>query len=114
MTNLKKYIQDHKKLKQVFIQRIEYLRTLYGMEKQEAADIGEISLSSYYRSIQNGKYLPVETIIRLSIRYGVSVDYVLGLSNVPKPMDESLTKISNAYNIPMDDLIKLLGLAKKP
>ena len=46
-----------------------------------------------YSGYENGtRNIPVQTVIKLALYYGVSVDYLLGLTNTKKPYERKHTK----------------------
>ena len=65
--------------------RIEELRIDNDVEQKEVCDFLEIKQPQYSR-YETGKSEPkIGIIIKLSEFYGVSVDYILGLTDVMKP-----------------------------
>lgn len=64
---------------------LKRFRAEYGLSQKEVADTVGMVPTSYYR-YESGRYLPqADIIITLSKAYGVTADYLLGLSDVPRP-----------------------------
>ena len=59
----------------------EYISKMLGV-KQNTYSQYEIGVSRY----------PIEILIKLAMFYNTSVDYLLGLTDEPKPYDRSCTK----------------------
>ena len=76
-------------------------RKEFSLNQQEVAKTLDMMPQSYYR-YETGKYSPrADDIIKLSQAYGVSADYLLGLSDLPRPPDIStlVAAINNAQEI---------------
>lgn len=76
-------------------------RKEFNLNQQEVAKILDMMPQSYYR-YETGKYSPrADDIIKLATAYGVSADYLLGLSDLPRPPDIStlVSAINNAQEI---------------
>ena len=64
---------------------------------REDADITQSTIAEYlhirqntYSQYENGqRQIPIEMLIRLAKYYKVSVDYILGLTNVRRPYPEA-------------------------
>ncbi len=60
---------------------------------REDADISQQTLAEYlnvkqntYSQYENGKrQIPIDSLIKLSEFFNVSVDYILGITDIPKP-----------------------------
>ena len=61
--------------------RIRDLREDKDLSQKKLAEILNISQSTYSRSESGYLDVPSEVLIALSIFYGVSVDYILGLTD---------------------------------
>lgn len=73
---------------------LKRFRKEFGLNQQEVAKTLDMMPQSYYR-YETGKYSPrADDIIKLSQTYGVSADYLLGLSDLPHPPD--VTTLVNA------------------
>ena len=71
----------------IFYQRIRDLRTDHDKSQAEIAKIIGTS-QSYYAQYENGKRsIPFDRVILLAIYYNVSLDYIAGLSDVPKKIN---------------------------
>ena len=71
----------------IFYQRIRDLRTDHDKSQAEIAKIIGTS-QSYYAQYENGKRsIPFDRVILLAKYYNVSLDYIAGLSDVPKKIN---------------------------
>lgn len=61
--------------------RIRELREARGYSQREMADLLEMLQPQYFRYEQGQRDIPTQMLIRLSEIYGVSVDYILGLTD---------------------------------
>lgn len=61
--------------------RIRELREARGYSQREMADLLEMLQPQYFRYEQGQRDIPTQLLIRLSEIYGVSVDYILGLTD---------------------------------
>ena len=76
-------------------------RKEFDLNQQEVAKTLDMMPQSYYR-YETGKYSPrADDIIKLATAYGVSADYLLGLSDLPRPPDIAtlVSAINNAQEI---------------
>ena len=64
--------------------RLRELRVASGLTQRELADKLEMLQPQYFRYEQGTRDLPTALLIRLAELYGVSVDYILGLTDVPE------------------------------
>lgn len=69
--------------------RLRYLRTRMDINQAEAAQRLGMPTATY-SSYENGVSPKLETLVALSTFYGVSSDYLLGLSNETKPASGEL------------------------
>lgn len=69
--------------------RLRYLRTRMDINQAEAAQRLGMPTATY-SSYENGVSPKLETLVTLSTFYGVSSDYLLGLSNETKPASGEL------------------------
>ncbi len=65
--------------------RIRDLREDHDLKQRELAEILHCSQQVYSNYELGERDIPTEVLIRLSGFYGVSVDYILGLTSNPKP-----------------------------
>ncbi len=64
---------------------------------REDSDISQIQMAEFlhvkqntYSQYENGKrQIPIETLVKIAIFYNVSVDYILGLTDVKTPYPRS-------------------------
>ncbi len=68
-----------------FYRRLRDLRTDHDMTQQQVADYLGIPRPQYTRYENGVRDLPTYTLIRLAVLYKTSVDYILGITNNPKP-----------------------------
>lgn len=69
-----------------YAQRMKDLREDNDYTQQDIADILNID-RSYYGKYERGIHpTPTDIIIKLCRLYGVSADYILGLTDIPKPL----------------------------
>ena len=72
-----------------FSDRLRFLRERMGLNQQQAAirlNMKPVTYSSY----ENGHIPKLETIIKLSQFYNVSIDYLTGVTNERRPMGNKL------------------------
>ena len=67
-----------------YIKRIRDLREDHDKTQQEIADILGTSQTMYARYERGANELPLRHLVKLCKYYGVSADYILGLSNRPR------------------------------
>ena len=78
--------KNERKKTMKYAQNIRNLREDNDLYQKDIAKILGTS-QSYYAQYENGKRpLPIEHLIKLCQYYGVSADYILGLTNNPKPI----------------------------
>lgn len=65
--------------------RIRDLREDHDLKQKDMAQILNCSQQVYSNYELGQRDIPTEILIRLSQYYNVSVDYILGLTNDPKP-----------------------------
>lgn len=65
-------------------QRIRDLREDHDLKQRELAEILNCSQRVYSNYELGQRDIPSDILIKLSAYYGVSVDYLLGLTNNPK------------------------------
>lgn len=67
--------------------RIRDLREDRDLTQQQLADRLNISQATYSRYESGNLDVPSSVLIRLSEFYSVSIDYILGQTNIPKRLD---------------------------
>ena len=67
----------------MYFRRIEDLRTDNDKTSTEVAKYLTLNRSVYYRYEKGIREIPVWALIKLAELYGVSVDYILGLTDDP-------------------------------
>ncbi len=68
----------------MYFKRIEDLRVDHDYTQKEVASRLKLSREVYRRYEKGLRTIPVDCLIELAKLYGVSVDYILGLSNSKK------------------------------
>lgn len=90
--------------------RLKNARERAGLSQKEAAieiGVGNAVLSNY----ENNRRDPdTETLKKIAITYDISVDYLLGLTNLPKPLEDGDMK----YLEIIDDKETMLWWEKLP
>jgi len=74
---------------ETLVNHATFLQRLYDaantMEQKRLAQIADVTTGSMSR-IQSGQSMPsIETLARIATSLNVSVDYLIGLSDAPKP-----------------------------
>lgn len=70
-----------------YVKRLRDLREDNDMTQQEVADYLNTSQTMYARYERGANELPIRHLIKLAELYGVSVDYILCLTDNSKRMD---------------------------
>ncbi|MBP3381186.1 MAG: helix-turn-helix transcriptional regulator [Clostridia bacterium] len=65
--------------------RLKDLREDRDMTQQQVADILGMKQSQYSRYERGVRDVPTDVLIRLAKLFSTSVDYILGMTNDPKP-----------------------------
>jgi len=65
--------------------RIREERVRLGLTQRQVADLLEMHQQQYQRYEQGQRDLPTPVLIRLTEIFKTSADYLLGLTDVPKP-----------------------------
>ena len=68
-----------------YIKRIRDLREDNDRTQQEIADILGTSQTMYARYERGANEMPIRHLITLCKYYNVSADYILGMTDIPKP-----------------------------
>lgn len=71
-----------------YYQRIRDLREDKDLKQEEIANILEIKREQYSRYERGTNMMPIDKYIKLAIFYNVSLDYITGIINEPKPIKE--------------------------
>ena len=66
-----------------YYRRIRDLREDHDLTQRQVADMLGMHQPQYFRYEQGYRDIPTDILIRLSEYYGVSVDYLLGLTDNP-------------------------------
>ncbi len=68
-----------------YFPRLRELRISAGCNQTEIADLLDMQQNQYSRYERGERELPMHLFIRLAKHYNVSIDYMVGLSDVTKP-----------------------------
>jgi len=71
----------------MFFRRIGDLRTDNDKTQQQVADYLNCNRGDYRRYEKGTREIPVWALIKLAAYYRVSADYILGLTDEPKPRE---------------------------
>ena len=66
-----------------YYKRLRELREDHDLSQRKLASLLGLTQPQYFRYEQGQRDLPTALLIRLSEVYGVSVDYILGLTDTP-------------------------------
>jgi len=62
--------------------RLKEIREYRGLSQLKIADVLNIKQNTYSQYETEKRQIPIESLIKLSEFYNVSVDYLLGLTNI--------------------------------
>lgn len=65
--------------------RLKNIRESLGMSQQEISSYLHISQNTYSQYETGKRQLPVDTLVKLAVYFHVSVDYILDLTDDPRP-----------------------------
>jgi len=94
-------------VKMTVAESLKRFRSEYGLSQKEVAETVGMVPTSYYR-YESGRYLPqTDIIITLAKAYNVSADYLLGLSDTPRPsgVDEKQVREAQAFKKALKDFV---------
>ena len=66
-------------------ERIRNMRVDRGLTQKQVAEYLNIKQNTYSQYENGQRQLPVDVLIRLAAYFGVSTDYILGLTDDPTP-----------------------------
>ncbi|MBR6634731.1 MAG: helix-turn-helix transcriptional regulator [Clostridia bacterium] len=69
------------------IKRLKTLREEHGLRQKDIGKILNISRQLYSRYERGTQRLPIKHLITLSKYYNISIDYILNLSDIKRPID---------------------------
>lgn len=75
--------------------RLKAIRIDSDLSQQEIADYLKIDRKTYCRYENSHHEIKIETLIQLAKYYQVSLDYLAGLTNVPRQLEEKNITLKN-------------------
>lgn len=69
----------------MILQRLEDLRIDHDLSQRQVGEILKCNRNVYGRYERGEREIPVWAVIKLAAHYGVSTDYILGLTDDPRP-----------------------------
>ena len=73
----------------MYFQRLEDLRIDNDKAQAEIAEYLDCQREVYRRYEKGTRQIPVDLLIKLSLFYNVSIDYMVGITNTKKPYPKS-------------------------
>ena len=73
-----------------YYRRLRDMREDHDLSQRQLAEYLNMPQSQYYRYEKGQRELPIHVLIRLAVLYKTSTDYLLGLTDNPKPYDKFL------------------------
>jgi len=73
-------------------ERIRNLRIDANLKQEEIAQVLDIKQNTYSQYEIGVSRYPVEALVKLAMFYGTSIDYLVGLTDEPKPYRRSCKK----------------------
>lgn len=77
-----------------YYQRIRDLREDHDLTQNQVVEILQMHKTTYTNYEQGKREPPFEFMIRLALFYDVTLDYLAGLTNVPRPLEKKKTRNS--------------------
>lgn len=74
--------------------RLRDLREDHDMTQREIAEFLNIRQNTYSQYENGQRQIPLEALIKLALLYNTSTDYILGLTNEPKPYPRKIKSTS--------------------
>jgi transcriptional regulator with XRE-family HTH domain len=75
-----------------YYQRIRDLREDHDLTQNQVVEILQMHKTTYTNYEQGKREPPFEFMIRLALFYDVTLDYLAGLTNVPRPLEKKKTR----------------------
>lgn len=79
--------------------RLRDLREDHNLTQIQCAQIAYISKNSYIRYEKGENIPPLDVIVTLAKYYNVSIDYIAGLTDIPRKLDGTKYSAKNITNI---------------
>ena len=73
-----------------YYRRLRDMREDHDLSQRQLAQHLHISQAQYYRYESGQREIPIHYLIRLAVLYKTSTDYLLGLTDNPKPYEKIL------------------------
>lgn len=95
--------------REIFSKRIKELRLMNNYKQKDVAQkIGAVSHSTI-ANLETGSTSPsLELVLKLADLYGVTIDYLVGRSNVPWPISDQVIQIAEKTDLTLEELHLLL------
>lgn len=90
-----------------FYQRLRDLREDKDMTQQQIADVIGTYQTHYSKYERGEREIPFHLVIKLAKYYDVSIDYIAGITNDPKPLN---SKNKEKYSIRQENNINAIGI----
>lgn len=85
-----------------FGERLKILREKRNISREQIADLLNVSYSSIAKYETNERFPDKDTLIKLSEYFNVSIDYLLGLTDIKEPINEIIKKGEVAIKPPSE------------
>ena len=69
-----------------YYKRIREIRIMNNESQQQLADLLETTQQAYLKYEKGINEMPIRRIIKICKHYNLSADYILGLTNEPRPL----------------------------
>ena len=69
-----------------YYKRIREIRIMNNESQQQLADLLETTQQAYWKYEKGINEMPIRRIIKICKHYNLSADYILGLTNEPRPL----------------------------
>lgn len=92
-----------------FYQRLKDLRDDKDMTQQQVAEIIGTYQTHYSKYERGEREIPFHLVIKLAKFYDVSIDYIAGLTNNPRPIQNNQNE-KEKYTIKQENNINAIGI----
>lgn len=95
----------------IFCERLKNLREHHGWSQRQVADLINIKYQTYY-NYESGRREPsIDILTQLATFFNCSVDYLIGLSDVPKQLNTTYGSDEDIYEI-KKEILSYISSAK--